>query len=152
MMARSHSAGIAYHLPGTLKASLSILAVLALCARTTYGAGNDFLFEAVRSGDVRKVRAALSQGVAEILPLWSSRSPHIYSARDLSKDSAGRGYAKQSHREAGHGYARLREEKMRRGRGLADRGVVPGICRTNSLTDSSHFACINGVLDNTGSE
>jgi hypothetical protein len=62
-MARSHSARIAYRLPRGPKVSLSTLLVLTLVVRITYGAGNDLLFEAVRSGEVRKVRAALSQGI-----------------------------------------------------------------------------------------
>ena len=62
-MARSHSARIAYHLLRTLKVLLSILVVLSFCERTTYGDGNNLLFEAVRSGEMRKVRAALSRGV-----------------------------------------------------------------------------------------
>ena len=62
MIARFDSARIVYGFPRTLKVLPSVVFVLSFYVRMAYGSTSDLLFEAVRSGEVSKVRAALSQG------------------------------------------------------------------------------------------
>ena len=62
MMAQRFYGWISDQLHRAIKVGLPIAAALSFCVRT-YGGGNELLFDAIPSGQLRKAQAALAQGI-----------------------------------------------------------------------------------------
>ncbi len=79
MTTRQFSVWISDQLRRAIKVGLPIAAALSFCVGTN-GCGNESLFGAIRSGQVRKARAALSQGIDANSTTASGQTPLILAA------------------------------------------------------------------------
>ena len=79
MMAQRFSAWISDQLHRAIKVGLPIAAALSFCVRT-YGGGNELLFDAIPSGQLRKAQAALAQGIDANVTTASGQTPPILAA------------------------------------------------------------------------
>ena len=78
-MAQRFSVWISAQLHRAIKVGLPIAAALSFCVGT-YGGGNELLFDAIRSGQLRKAQTALAQGIDANATTASGQTPLMLAA------------------------------------------------------------------------